>query len=175
MESVGRTPVVWQEVFNLNLTLTASTIVNVWKGFDAKTMSDATKRGFKVILSGCWYLDHLTSDWNTFYSCDPRNFTGHTDLLLGGHASMWGEHVDVSNFMSRVWPRASAVAERLWTGDISIAKENVEQRISDFRCRMAQQGFAAQPIRPGFCAHEVPYQSCKTYNSFHSVLPRREL
>lgn len=175
MEKVGRTPVVWQEVFNLNLTLTASTIIDVWKGFDAKTMGDATKRGFKVILSGCWYLDHLTSDWNTFYSCDPRNFTGRTDLLLGGHASMWGEHVDASNFMSRVWPRASAVAERLWTGDISIAKENVKQRISDFRCRMAQQGFAAQPIRPGFCAHEVPYQSCKTYDSVHSVLPRREL
>ncbi|CAJ1958474.1 unnamed protein product [Cylindrotheca closterium] len=175
VEKVGRTPIVWQEVFNLNLTLTATTIIDVWKGFDTKTMSDATRRGFKVILSGCWYLDHLTLDWQNFYSCNPSNFTGRTDLLLGGHASMWGEHVDASNFISRIYPRVSAMAERLWTGDISIAKENVRQRISDFRCRMVQQGFAAQPIGPGFCAHEVPYQSCKTGDRIPSTTLQLEL
>lgn len=160
VEKVGRTPVVWQEAFNLNLTLTASTIIDVWKGFDRKTIEDATRSGFKVILSGCWYLDFLSSDWEKFYSCNPGNFTGPIALLLGGHASMWGEHVDASNFMSRVWPRASAVAERLWTGDVSIAQANVKQRISVFRCRMVQQGFNAQPIGPGFCAHEISYEDC---------------
>lgn len=172
---IGRNAIVWQEVFNLNLTLTATTIIDVWKGFDTKTMSDATGRGFRVILSGCWYLDHLTSDWQKFYSCSPSNFTGRTDLLLGGHASMWGEHVDASNFMSRIYPRVSAMAERLWTGDISIAKKNVRDRISEFRCRMVQQGFAAQPVGPGHCAYEVPYPSGKTYVSIPSAIQQREL
>lgn len=159
VENQNKTPIVWQEVFNLNLTITAKTIVDVWKGFDRKTLADATKRGFNVILSGCWYLDHLNNDWGNFYACNPSNFSGRKDLLLGGHASMWGEHVDASNFMSRVWPRASAVAERLWTGNVSVAKKNVKQRIFKFRCRMLQQGYAAEPVGPGFCASEVPYQS----------------
>ena len=40
------------------------------------------------------YLDHLKDTWQTFYDCNPRNFNGTLDLMVGGHASMWGEHVD---------------------------------------------------------------------------------
>jgi hexosaminidase len=74
---------------------------------------------------------------------------------------MWGEHVDASNFVSRVWPRASATAERLWTGDVEHGpSKSIAARIHNFRCRMVQQGFAAGPTRPGACLKEVPY-----YNS----------
>ena len=154
----NRSPIVWQEVFNLNLTISNDTIVDVWKGFDQKTMEQAMNQSYRVILSGCWYLDHLGDTWETYYKCDPNNFTStNPDLMIGGHASMWGEHVDASNFMSRVWPRASSMAERLWTGDVSTAKKNVNDRIHNFRCHMVQQGVAAGPIGPGFCPHEVPY------------------
>ena len=40
------------------------------------------------------YLDHLLDTWMTFYDCNPRNFNGTLELIIGGHASMWGEHVD---------------------------------------------------------------------------------
>jgi hexosaminidase len=159
VDTVGKTPIVWQEVFNLNLTIPENAIVDVWKGFDKKTIEQATNQSFHVILSGCWYLDHLNTNWETFYECYPRDFNGTTELMIGGHASMWGEHVDASNFISRTWPRASAAAERLWTGDVSMgAATTIKERIHKFRCRMVQQGFAAGPTGPGFCPHEVPYQ-----------------
>eukprot|EP00980_Cylindrotheca_fusiformis_P007954 scaffold1697_cov120-Cylindrotheca_fusiformis.AAC.36 len=157
VKNQSKTPIVWQEVFNLNLTVTKDTIIDIWKGFDRKTMKEATERGFRIVLSGCWYLDYLNCDWDTFYDCNATNFTGAVDLLVGGHASMWGEHVDTSNFMSRVWPRASAVAERLWTGNVDWARQNARARIHKFRCKMVQKGFAAEPIGPGFCPHEVPF------------------
>jgi hexosaminidase len=157
VDNFEKTPIVWQEVFNLNLTITPSTIVDVWKGFDVATIEAAAAQNFNVILSGCWYLDHLNNKWQDYYECDPRNFTGNTDLMIGGHASMWGEHVDASNFVSRTWPRASAAAERLWTGNVTTAQVNIKERIHLFRCRMVQQGIAAGPTGPGFCPHEVPY------------------
>jgi hexosaminidase len=157
-----KTPIVWQEVFNLNLTITANTIVDVWKGFDKYTIQNATNQNFRVILSGCWYLDHLDNTWEDYYACNPRNFTGNKDLMIGGHASMWGEHVDASNFISRVWPRASAAAERLWTGDVENGpSKSIADRIHNFRCRMIQQGFAAGPTRPGACPKEVPYETSR--------------
>eukprot|EP00934_Nitzschia_sp_Nitz4_P004712 Nitzschia sp. Nitz4//scaffold13_size275219//168172//169779//NITZ4_000887-RA/size275219-processed-gene-0.163-mRNA-1//-1//CDS//3329536053//4702//frame0 len=164
VDTFDKTPIVWQEVFNLNLSITPDTIVDVWKSdFDRGTIENATERGFRVILSGCWYLDHLKKGWEDYYECDPRNFTGATELMIGGHASMWGEHVDASNFVSRVWPRASAAAERLWTGNVSSAKQSIATRIHQFRCRMVQRGVAASPTGPGFCPHEVPYHhTCST-------------
>ena len=163
-----KTPIVWQEVFDLNLTIPQNTIIDVWKGFDRYTIQNATNQNFRVILSGCWYLDYLDHTWYNYYECDPRDFTGaNKDLVIGGHASMWGEHTDASNFVSRVWPRASAVAERLWHGNVtqSGAINTIFDRIHAFRCRMVLQGFAAGPTGPGFCPAEVAY---------HSLLPSSE-
>lgn len=156
----NKAPIVWQEVFNLNLTIPPNTIIDVWKGFDSDTLKNATDQNYRVILSGCWYLDHLSDTWHTFYQCDPQNFTSPNkdQLLLGGHASMWGEHVDASNFMSRVWPRASAVAERLWRRNVTAVKDTIDIRLHKFRCRMVQQGFAAGPTDVGStCPTEVSY------------------
>eukprot|EP00521_Asterionellopsis_glacialis_P010624 CAMPEP_0195296564 /NCGR_PEP_ID=MMETSP0707-20130614/19716_1 /TAXON_ID=33640 /ORGANISM="Asterionellopsis glacialis, Strain CCMP134" /LENGTH=543 /DNA_ID=CAMNT_0040358111 /DNA_START=378 /DNA_END=2009 /DNA_ORIENTATION=+ len=160
---IDKTSVVWQEVFNLGLTLTNDTIIDVWKGqqgclFDESTARQATQQSMRVIISGCWYLDNLSDTWQQYYRCIPRNIKGITDeqkeRIIGGHASMWGEHVDSTNFMSRVWPRASAAGERLWKG--TGAESTVQERLQAFRCRMIGRGILAGPVGPGTDCYRSP-------------------
>lgn len=160
----GKTPIAWQELLNEGVDLPPGTVIDVWKGFDNDTIIEATQRGYPVVISGCWYLDHLKDDWKTYYECEPLRFNGtqaQKELILGGHASMWGERVDATDFMERVWPRASAVAERLWSGSVPKSyhdqlEETVEDRIAAFRCFLVLRGVSAAPIAPGSCSHEQP-------------------
>ncbi len=55
-------------------------------------------------------------------------------------------------FFSHVRPRASSVAERLWsnaadTQDVDTARHRLDQQ----RCRMLRRGIPAAPILNGYC------------------------
>lgn len=149
--------IVWQEVFDNGVVLPASTVVHVWKPSRwQRDLERATMAGHPVLLSSCWYLDHLLTggDWAKFYNCDPFNFDNATNikhLMLGGEACMWAEFVDKNNVHSRIWPRASATAERLW----SFNKEDnnvAARRLEEHTCRMNRRGIPAQPPNgAGFC------------------------
>ena len=67
-------------------------------------------------------------------------------LLLGGEACMWSETVDESDLMNTVWPRAAAVAERLWTPKEKMDVEAAESRLQTFRCLLQERGVAAAPV-----------------------------
>jgi len=76
-------------------------------------------------------------------------------LVVGMSASQWGEQVDATNIQSRMWPRACASAERMWS-DVNV-RDPVAfiPRIEAQRCRMVQRGIGAGPMRPsdqvGYC------------------------
>jgi hexosaminidase len=150
-------PIVWQELFESGLRLPPETIVDVWQNWNDNPVREKATKSHSILVSSCWYLDHLDEDWKSFYECNPRGFNGterQKARVEGGHASMWGERVDEENFMPRVWPRASATAEKLWTGASSSAAASAAERLVKFRCLMVQRGVAASPIQPGSCATE---------------------
>ncbi|XP_036435833.1 beta-hexosaminidase subunit beta isoform X1 [Colossoma macropomum] len=152
---------VWQEVFDNGVKLKADTQLHVWKEKPPyhDEMARITAAGFQTLLSSPWYLNRISygQDWLGIYKADPQNFNGTAEqkkLVIGGEACLWGEYVDATNLTPRLWPRASAVAERLWSDENVKDIGNAYDRLVKHRCRMVRRGIPAEPLYVGFCPHE---------------------
>uniref|UniRef100_A0AC11CVF0 Uncharacterized protein n=1 Tax=Ovis aries TaxID=9940 RepID=A0AC11CVF0_SHEEP len=160
ISAMKKRSIVWQEVYDDEGKLTPGTVVQVWKKdkFHMK-LRKITAAGFPVIISAPWYLDLISygEDWTGYYSVEPLNFAGtpkQKQLVIGGEACIWGEYVDATNLTPRLWPRASAVGERLWSHQDVTDLGDAYRRLTRHRCRMVGRGIAAQPLFTGYCEHE---------------------
>nr|CAB3252625.1 beta-hexosaminidase subunit alpha [Phallusia mammillata] len=158
--SVGYSYIVWQEVIDNGVKVKNDTVVEVWiNNKPDEELAKVTAKGYRALLAAPWYLDYISTgeDWQKYYLYEPSNFNG-TDaqkqLLMGGEACLWGEYVDGTNVTPRLWPRASAVAERLWSAEDVNDVEEATPRLNQHRCRMIRRGIPAEPLRPGYCTHE---------------------
>ncbi|KAM4706910.1 beta-hexosaminidase subunit beta-like isoform 1-T1 [Discoglossus pictus] len=153
--------IVWQEVFDNKVKINPDTVVEVWKGqYCNEELYNVTAAGFRAILSAPWYLDIISygQDWQRYYKVEPLSFNGtaeQKELVIGGEACLWGEYVDASNLTPRLWPRASAVAERLWSSQHVTSVEDAYNRLIKHRCRMVRRGIQAEPLYVGYCDHEI--------------------
>jgi hexosaminidase len=63
---------------------------------------------------------------------------------------MWGEHVDISDLESTVWPKLAAIAEKLWSPraftSAADAVTAAQPRIERFRCLLNARGVHAAPV-----------------------------
>ena len=139
-----------------------------------------TSAGYRAILSAPWYLNYnkYGSDWAEMYEADPHDFVGNQEqigLVLGGavnrincreinrsfsvltlspllQACMWSEFTNSINLIPKSWPRASAVAERLWSGPEVKDLDDAAARLQEHECRLLARGYPVQPVvGAGFC------------------------
>jgi len=173
MKDSSKIMVAWEElILNLNSTFYNAdpnkVVMHIWN--NQQDLRRVVEKGFKGLLSGGYYLDKqkpvdkantrwLWVDvWKDMYLVDPlaglEDLPNAAELVLGGEAAQWGEQVDQSNIIARIWPRASAVAERLWSPKYINNTELAQQRLIHHRCYdLVKRGLTAGPIRPDFCPY----------------------
>jgi len=112
----GKRMIGWDEV--LQPGVGNDLVIQSWRG--QQSLADAARQGYRGILSFGYYLDHLNPA-SFHYQIDPLGGAAkqlneqQAALILGGEACMWTEYVTEETVDSRLWPRAAAIAERLWS------------------------------------------------------------
>ena len=115
LQRQGKTMVGWDEI--LGPDLPAPVVIQSWRG--PKSLAETVRQGHPALLSNGYYLD-LNFTAAAAYATDPLPPNSPLDAaqrarILGGEAAMWAEFADSVILDSRIWPRAGAVAERLWS------------------------------------------------------------
>ena len=166
VEKTGKKYIVWQEIFDNGLKIAPETIVDVWKNSPWQDeLASVTKAGYSAILSAPWYLNYIENpyptkgDWQSYYLVEPLDFEGseaQKQLVIGGEGTMWAEYASNSNVVSRTWPRAAAVGERLWSPRTVRDVDDAAIRIQKFSCELIRRGIPSEPVTgPSYCQYEL--------------------
>ena len=137
-----------------------------WGWANPRTIAE---KGWRVVSTLGLYLssNQDNTDWVRYYTAHPLSSTTNASAahgrgwfnvtadeevkrVLGGEGCLWGEHTNSAVLNVRLWPRASAMAEALWSGPGGNVTE-AYPRLLRQRCRMVQRGISVTPLQPGFC------------------------
>jgi hexosaminidase len=177
----NKTPVTWEEaLLNYEVNMDPNTIVQVWT--NSENVKKVVEKKLRTIVSPAnfWYLDcgqgawinterggtswcDPFKTWQHIYTYDPLEGleeTGNTDeshpLILGGEVAMWTEKTDPIILDMKIWPRAAAAGEVLWSGRRDIrgnlrTTSEAYSRIFKLRRRLIQYGLRPDVISMFWC------------------------
>ncbi|MBF9142192.1 beta-N-acetylhexosaminidase [Hymenobacter properus] len=167
LQKRGKRMIGWDEI--LGPDLPKETVIQSWRG--KKGLNDAARLGHPVLLSSGYYLD-LNNTAASSYTTDPLPpdsplTPAERQLVLGGEAAMWAEFADSVALDSRIWPRAAAVAERLWS------PQAATQSVADFYRRLPAVSAELETL--GLRHRIVPELLLKQMAGSANVAPLRTL
>ncbi|HWW75968.1 MAG TPA: family 20 glycosylhydrolase [Pyrinomonadaceae bacterium] len=136
----GKRMMGWDEIFQPDLP--KDVVIHSWRGQQA--LAEAARRGYDGVLSNGFYID-LSFPASDHYLNDPlpegSGLSGaEAAHVLGGEATMWGEWVTPETIDSRIWPRAAAVAERLWSPREVRDVDDMYRRLAAVSVRLEELG-----------------------------------
>jgi hexosaminidase len=136
-----KTMVGWDEI--LGPGMPEDIVIQSWRGQDSLAL--AAQQGYRGLLSSGYYLDGMAPA-SQYYSVDPMSNANakltpeQQKRILGGEACMWAEFTSDENIDSRIWPRAAAVAERLWSPQQSQDVDSMYARLDAMNQELAEIG-----------------------------------
>ncbi len=122
---------------------------------------------------GSWCAPYKT--WQRIYDYDfTTNLTAtEASHVIGATAPLWSEQVDDTVISGKMWPRAAALAELLWSGNKNAAGEKrvteLTQRILNFREYLVAIGVQAAPLMSKYCLQHP--HACDLYYNQTAVTP----
>ncbi|XP_026732584.1 chitooligosaccharidolytic beta-N-acetylglucosaminidase [Trichoplusia ni] len=147
-------------------------IIQVWTTGVDPQIKGLLEKGYRLIMSnydalyldcgyGAWVGEGNNwcspyIGWQKVYDNSPAAIAKeYKHLVLGGEAALWSEQSDTATLAGRLWPRAAALAERLWAepGGWRAA----EQRMLHVRERLVRMGIQADSIQPEWCYQNEGY------------------
>ncbi|MGA8409085.1 MAG: family 20 glycosylhydrolase [Candidatus Acidiferrales bacterium] len=118
-------------------------VIQSWRG--QESLAEAARQGYRGLLSSGYYLDGMAPA-SQHYAVDPMANADATltpeqqKLILGGEACMWAEFISDENVDSRIWPRAAAVAERLWSAQDVRDPDSMYRRLNAVSVELEELG-----------------------------------
>ncbi|EDV95872.1 chitooligosaccharidolytic beta-N-acetylglucosaminidase [Drosophila grimshawi] len=142
-------------------------IIQIWTEGHDKVIQEILKRGYRIIVSNydALYFDCGGAGWVTGGNnwCSPyigwqkvyqnslTKIAGdYEHHVLGAEAAIWSEQIDEYTLDNRFWPRASALAERLWSNPTEGWRQ-AESRMLLHRERLVENGIGAEALQPEWC------------------------
>jgi hexosaminidase len=131
----------WDEI--LTPGMPKDIVIQSWRG--QESLAEAARQGYRGILSSGYYLDGMAPA-SQHYAVDPMANADATltpeqqKLILGGEACMWAEFISNENIDSRIWPRATAVAERLWSAQQVRDADSMYRRLDAMSVQLEELG-----------------------------------
>jgi hexosaminidase len=115
---------------------------------------------------GSWCAPYKS--WQRIYDYDfTTNLTeAEAKHVIGAITPLWSEQVDDTVISGKMWPRAAALAELVWSGNKDPKTglkrtTQLTQRILNFREYLVANGVQAAPLMPRYCAQHP--HSCDLY------------
>ena len=117
----------WEELFSKNLAKDVT--VQVWQ--NAAYTKQALDNGNPVLISKGFYLDVFMPAYVHYTNPDlPAGLASESvKQFRGGEAAQWTEVADRTNIETRIWPRAAAIAEKLWSDTVTNDADDLYRRL----------------------------------------------
>ncbi|KAG5681026.1 hypothetical protein PVAND_010492 [Polypedilum vanderplanki] len=145
-------------------------IIQVWTDYKDVRIQRLLESGYRLIISnydalyldcgyGSWASDGYIwcspyHEWQKIYQNSLDQLGGErVNQIFGAEATIWSESIDERNIDARIWPRASALAERLWSNP-SEHWRRAEPRLLMHTDYLKIVGdLTAEPLQHEWCIH----------------------